>query len=78
MAVKRKRFASTAVRKILAGHSKKKIGKSVEGLVYLNLATFLKVLMQDAEYKARESGETKIAPRDIRKAAIATLRKFKG
>jgi histone H3/H4 len=78
MAARRKTFPSATVRKILAGHSNKKIGKSVDGLVYLNLTIFLKALMQDAEHKAREFGESKIAPRDIRKVTISTLRRFKG
>jgi hypothetical protein len=34
--------------------------------------------MENAERKAKESGETRIAARDIRKVTIGTLRKFKG
>ena len=34
--------------------------------------------MKNAERKAKENGEKKIAPRDIRKITLSTLRSFKG
>ena len=78
MARSRKTYPRATVRKILAGHSQKKIGRSVDALVYLNYTLFIDALMLNAEWKAKESGEMRIAPRDIRKVTVTTLRKFKG
>ena len=78
MTIQRKTFPRATTRKILAGHSQKKIGRSVDALVYLNYTLFIDALMQNAERKAKESGETRIAARDLRKVTMTTLRKFKG
>ncbi len=75
---RRTAYPRATIRKILAGHSQKKIGRSVDTLVYLNYILFIDALMQNAERKAKESAETRIAARDLRKVTMTTLRKFKG
>jgi hypothetical protein len=66
------------MRRILAGHSQKKIGKSVGPLVFISYARFVEDLMQQAQRKAKADGEARIAARDIRKVTLAVLRKYKG
>ena len=78
MAPNKKTYPRATVRKILAGHSQKRISKSVDALVMIKYNLFIDALLQEAESKAKKDGETKIAARDIRKVTMGTLRKFKG
>ncbi|KAK5194088.1 hypothetical protein LTR92_006428 [Exophiala xenobiotica] len=78
MASGKKSYPRATLRKILEAHSRKKVGKGVDSLVYLDYVLFIEELMQNATRKARIDGEKTIAAKDIRKATMTSLRRFKG
>ncbi|KAK7902381.1 hypothetical protein LTR67_002026 [Exophiala xenobiotica] len=78
MASGKKSYPRATLRKILKAHSRKKVGKGVDSLVYLDYVLFIEELMQNATRKARMDGEKTIAAKDIRKATMTSLRRFKG
>jgi len=78
-------YPRAALRRILKGHARKNIGKSVDALVYLDYVLFVEEygvsflplqrlttarLMQGAARKARSSGEKRMAAKDIRKVTM--------
>ncbi|KAK5297510.1 hypothetical protein LTR93_002516 [Exophiala xenobiotica] len=79
MASGKKSYPRATLRKILKAHSRKKVGKGVDSLVYLDYVLFIEEseilmmtprLMQNATRKARIDGEKTIAAKDIRKATM--------
>ncbi|RMZ91194.1 hypothetical protein DV736_g1581, partial [Chaetothyriales sp. CBS 134916] len=66
------------VRKIIKGHSQKTISKGADALIYLDYVLFIQELMQHAERKSKENDEKIVHAREIRKATLTTLRKFRG
>ncbi|OCT45544.1 Histone-fold domain-containing protein new1 [Cladophialophora carrionii] len=73
-----KSYPRARLRKIVKAHSRKRVGKTVDALVFLNFVLFIEELLSSASRKARLNGEKVIAAKDIRKATMATLRRFKG
>ncbi|KIV87085.1 hypothetical protein PV11_02655 [Exophiala sideris] len=78
MASAKNGYPRPTLRKIVKGHSRKNVGKSVDSLVYLNYILFIEQLMDNATRKARRDGEKVVAAKDIRKVTMTTLRRFKG
>ncbi|RMZ75124.1 hypothetical protein DV737_g5458, partial [Chaetothyriales sp. CBS 132003] len=64
--------------RIVKGHSEKTMTKGADALVYLDYVLFIQELMQHAERKSKENDEKTVPAREIRKATLTTLRKFRG
>ena len=77
------RYPRATIRKILKGHSQKRVAREVDALMYLDYILFMEEygfrphqkslsltpyrLMKNAERKSKESGDKRIAARDIRR-----------
>ena len=78
MASMKRAYPRTTLRKIVKAHTNKNASRHTDALIYLDYILFMQQLMDNSIGKAKESGETRLQAKDIRKATLSTLRQFKG
>ncbi|KAM0512739.1 hypothetical protein ACHAPE_008619 [Trichoderma viride] len=78
MAMPRRPYPRTRLRRIIKAHSGMKLSKNADVLIYLNYTMFMNALVREAAIHARQAGERSFTPRNIMKALPDVLARFKG
>ncbi|CEJ79904.1 hypothetical protein VHEMI00117 [[Torrubiella] hemipterigena] len=78
MALGKKAYPKSTVKKIIKAHSDLDLKKNADVTIFLDYVLFMEALIKEAAIHAKQSGERGLTARSVRKVTRDTLAKFKG
>ncbi|KAI9795946.1 MAG: hypothetical protein M1833_006594 [Piccolia ochrophora] len=78
MAATPKMYPRSTIKRIVKAHSKKKVSKNVDVLIFLDYALFMQHLMREASIISKQAGDRGVTAQSVKRVTEDALRKFKG